>query len=84
MRALRWVFVVLLVVAVVALAALTLGVFATLNSNAPLWLRSLGSLETVLSGQVGLGDVASFTRALGLMALTSLLAGWAAYLKPRG
>ncbi|MEF2280011.1 hypothetical protein V3W47_17090 [Deinococcus sp. YIM 134068] len=74
----------MLVLMVAALAALTLGVFASLNPNAPLWLRSVGSLETVLSGQVGLGGVATFTRALGLMALTSLLAGLAAYCKPRG
>ncbi|BDP41460.1 hypothetical protein DAETH_14290 [Deinococcus aetherius] len=83
-RALRWGLVLLLLLAVVALAALTLGVFATLNPNAPLWLRSLGSLEGVLSAQAGLGEWGGFDRAVALTVLTSLLAGLAAYLKPRG
>ncbi|WP_102126577.1 hypothetical protein [Deinococcus planocerae] len=83
-RALRWGLVVVLALAALALAALTLGTFATLNPGAPLWLRSLGSVEGVLSAQAGLGEFGSFQRALGLMVLASLLAGLAAYLKPRG
>lgn len=84
MRALRWVLVVVLALAALALAALTLGVFATLNPGAPLWLRSLGSVEGVLSAQVGLEGIGTYSRAVGLTLLTSLLAGLAAYLKPRG
>ncbi|EYB67624.1 hypothetical protein DEIPH_ctg033orf0031 [Deinococcus phoenicis] len=83
MRALRWAGVVLLTLLTLALAALTLGSFASLNPNAPLWLRSVGSVETILSRQAGAGGISSFGQAVGLTLLTSLLAGLTAFLKPR-
>lgn len=66
------------------LAALTLGAFASLNPGAPLWLRSLGSAEGLLSAGLGLGRVPGFVRALGLALLTSGLAGAVAALWRRG
>lgn len=83
MRALTWLLTVMLIVFALGLAVLTLGAFASLGSGAPLWLRSVGSLEHVMSAQLGLGDLTNFARALGLAVLTSALAGLAAYLKPR-
>lgn len=82
-RALRWTGLTLLSVLALALAALTLGAFASLNPNAPLWLRSLGSAETLLSAGLGLESVPGFGRAVGWALLTSGLAGLAAALKPR-
>jgi hypothetical protein len=83
MLILRWVAVVLLALVTLGLAALTLGSFASLNPNAPLWLRSVGSVEALLSAGVGAGGVPGFTRAIVLTLLTSGLAGLAAFLKPR-
>lgn len=83
MRALRWVGVVLLTLVTLALATLTLGSFASLNPNAPLWLRSVGSVELLLSTGMGAGGVPGFTRAVALTFLTSVLAGLVAFLKPR-
>lgn len=83
MRVLRWLGVVALSLLTLALALLTLGSFASLNPNAPLWLRTVGGVATLLSGQVGAGQVPGFTRAVALTLLTSLLAGLAAFLKPR-
>ncbi|GGM00128.1 hypothetical protein [Deinococcus aerophilus] len=65
------------------LGALTLGAFAALGSGAPLWLRSLGSVEHSLSQQLGTGEWPDFTRALVLAVLTSAVVGLAAYVKPR-
>lgn len=83
MRALRWLLVVGLALITLALAALTLGSFASLNPNAPLWLRSVGSVELLLSAQVGAAGLPGFTRAVALTLLTSVLAGLVAFLKPR-
>ncbi len=83
MRALAWLLTVVLIAFVLGLTALTLGAFASLGSGAPLWLRSVGSLEHAISGQLGLGSLTNFARALGLAVLTSALAGLAAYIKPR-
>lgn len=83
MWALRWLGVVALSLLTLALALLTLGSFASLNPNAPLWLRTVGGVEMLLSGQVGAGHLPGFTRAVALTLLTSLLAGLAAWLKPR-
>ncbi|WP_103129929.1 hypothetical protein [Deinococcus aerius] len=83
MRALRWLLVVGLALVTLALAALTLGSFASLNPNAPLWLRSVGSVELLLSAQVGAAGLPAFTRAVALTVLTSVLAGLVAFLKPR-
>ncbi|GMA16480.1 hypothetical protein E5F05_14010 [Deinococcus metallilatus] len=82
-RALRWLGVILLALLTLALAVLTLGSFASLNPNAPLWLRTLGGVETLLSRQAGAGQVPGFARAALLTLLTSLLAGLVAFLKPR-
>ncbi len=83
MRALAWFLTAVLVALTLGLALLTLGAFASLGSAAPLWLRSVGSLEHALSAQLGLSSLTNFARALGLAVLTSALAGAAAYLKPR-
>ncbi|WP_231557276.1 hypothetical protein [Deinococcus sp. YIM 77859] len=83
MRGLRWLGVVTLSLLTLALALLTLGSFAALNPSAPLWLRTVGGLETALSAQVGVGHLPGFTRAVALTLLTSLLAGLCAFLKPR-
>ncbi|GGL66933.1 hypothetical protein GCM10010840_01100 [Deinococcus aerolatus] len=83
MRALMWLMTVVLMVLAVALAVLTLGAFASLGSTAPLWLRSVGSLEHAVSGQLGLSGITHFARAVGLAVLTSALAALAAYVKPR-
>ncbi|MEW6420562.1 MAG: hypothetical protein AB1511_02380 [Deinococcota bacterium] len=83
MRALRWLGVVALALLTLALALLTLGSFANLNPGAPLWLRTAGGVETLLSRQAGAGHLPGFTRAIALTLLTSLLAGLAAFLKPR-
>lgn len=82
-RALRWVGVVLLTLVTLGLAALTLGSYASLNPNSPLWLRSVGGVEALLSAGLGAGRVPGFTRAVVLTVLTSVLAGLAAYFKPR-
>lgn len=84
MRALAWGLTGVLIALALGLAALTLGAFASLGAAAPLWLRSVGSLEHALSGQLGLSGLTNFARAVGLAVLTSALAGLATYLKPRG
>ena len=83
MRALAWLLTVVLFAFALGLAVLTLGAFASLGSAAPLWLRSVGSLEHAMSSQLGLSSLTNFARALGLAVLTSAVAGLAAYLKPR-
>lgn len=83
MRALAWILTVVLIACALGLALLTLGAFASLGASAPLWLRSLGSLEHATSAQLGLSSLTNFARAVGLAVLTSALAGLAAYIKPR-
>lgn len=65
------------------LAALTLGTFANLNPNSPLLLRSVGSIAGIVPQQLGLGGVPGFYLALGYCVLTSLVVGFATWLKPR-
>jgi len=74
----------LLTLLALTLAVLTLGSFASLNPGAPLWLRSLGSAEGLLSAGLGLGGVPVFGRALGLALLTSGLAALITALWQRG
>ena len=83
MRFLAWLLVLVLVTLGGVLGALTLGVFASLVSDAPLWLRSLGSLEATISGSLGALRITGFRRALILAVLTSAVLGLAAYIKPR-
>ncbi len=83
MRVIGWMSTLLLVFVVIGLAALTLGAFGSLNQSAPLWVRSLGTLETALSEQMGITQLPSFTRAVTLMVVTSVCCGVAAYIKPR-
>ena len=78
-----WLAVILLMVLVLALGLLTLGAFASLNSGAPLALRSLGTLLLTVSQSLGLDGLAPLNRALALTLLTSLVAALAAYIKPR-
>lgn len=82
-KALGWLGFALLGLLTLALAVLTLGSFANLNPDAPLWLRSVGTLETLLTGQAGLGGTVGFARALSLTLLTSLFAALTASVKPR-
>ncbi|MDB5045188.1 MAG: hypothetical protein JWQ08_1238 [Deinococcus sp.] len=83
MRIVAWILSLLLVVFALALAALTLGAFAALSAGAPLWLRSVGSLESAMSSGLGWAEVPQFTRALTLAVLTSAVAALGAYIKPR-
>lgn len=82
-RGLSWLAVAGLILLTLAGAALTLGAFANLSPGAPLWLRTLGSVEALLSGSLGLGDVPGFSRAVGLTVLTSVLAALIALARPR-
>lgn len=82
-RVLGWLAVAGLTLLTLLGAALTLGAFANLSPGAPLWLRTLGSGEALLSGSLGLGDVPGFSRAVGLSVLTSVLAGLIAVVRPR-
>ncbi|MCP2013485.1 ABC-type Fe3+ transport system permease subunit [Deinococcus sp. HSC-46F16] len=82
-RVLGWLAVLGLTLLTLGGAALTLGAFANLNPAAPLWLRTLGSVESLLSGSVGLGDVPGFWRAVGLSVVTSVLAALIALARPR-
>lgn len=63
--------------------ALSLGTFAALTDNAPLWLRSLGSLENAIGVQLGTMGLPAFVRALLLAGISSTLMALAAYYKPR-
>ena len=72
-----------LIVLALVMAALTLGAFATLNTGAPLLLRSVGTLSATTLDQVGLGRAAPLDRALILSVATGLVAALAAYIKPR-
>lgn len=82
-RVLGWLAVLGLTLLTLAGAALTLGAFANLNPGAPLWLRTLGSVEALLSGSLGLGDLPGFWRAVGLSVLSSVLAALIALARPR-
>lgn len=82
MRWLGWCAVLLLGLLGGGVAALTLGAFAALVSDAPLWLRTLGSLTASL-GPFGGAAAPGLTRALLLAVLSSTLFALAAYLKPR-
>ncbi len=73
----------LLLLAAVTLGILTLGLFSSLASNGPLWLRSLGAVASTLAGGAGLGGLSGLHLAFLLMALTSVVAGLAAFVKPR-
>ncbi|UQN05921.1 hypothetical protein [Deinococcus sp. QL22] len=83
MRVVAWILTLLLVLFGLGLAALTLGAFAALSAGAPLWLRSVGSLESAMSAGLGWADIPGFTRALVLAVLTSAVAALGAYIKPR-
>ncbi|MFB9992443.1 hypothetical protein ACFFLM_10745 [Deinococcus oregonensis] len=83
MRVVAWILTLLLLLFGLGLAALTLGAFAALSAGAPLWLRSVGSLESAMSAGLGWADVPGFTRALVLAVLTSAVVGLGAYIKPR-
>lgn len=72
MRGVR-LFLTLLLLAGLLLAALSLGVFAALGGSGPLWLRSLGSVALTGPGP------GNFTRGLLLALLASLLLGLAAW-----
>ncbi|GGR44271.1 hypothetical protein GCM10008959_01540 [Deinococcus seoulensis] len=80
---LGWVLSLALFGVTLALALLSLGTFASLAGTGPLWLRSIGSLESTLSGALNVTGLGSIQQALALMLLTSVCAGLAAYLKPR-
>lgn len=82
-RVLGWLAVLGLTLLTLGGAALTLGAFANLSPGAPLWLRTLGSVEGLLSGALGLGDLPGFWRAVGLSVITSVLAGLIALARPR-
>lgn len=83
MRALNWMAFGGLALLTLLLAVLTLGSYAGLNPNAPLWLRSVGMLEALLLGSWGSGGGRGFSGAVTLTLLTSLLAGVTVYFKPR-
>jgi hypothetical protein len=82
-RVVAWILTLSLLVFGVGLAGLTLGAFAALSAGAPLWLRSVGTLESAMSAGLGWADVPGFTRALALAVLTSAVAALGAYIKPR-
>ncbi len=73
----------LLLLATVTLGLLSLGLFSSLSSNGPLWLRSLGVVATTLTSSAGLGGLSGIAQAFTLMLLTSLVAALAAFVKPR-
>ncbi|WP_027461367.1 hypothetical protein [Deinococcus murrayi] len=82
-RVLGWLAVLGLTLLTLGGVALTLGAYATLNPAAPLWLRTLGGAEKLLSGALGLGDVPGFWRAVGLSVFTSGLAALLPLARPR-
>lgn len=73
----------LLVLLGLVFGALSLGTFAALTDHAPLWLRSLGSLENAVGTQFGTMGLPPFFRAILLAFVSSVLMGLAAYYKPR-
>ncbi|WP_309573530.1 hypothetical protein [Deinococcus sp.] len=83
MKIVAWLAVIALILLALTLATLTLGAFAILNTGAPLLLRSVGTLSAGTLEQVGLGGTAPLDRALILSVVTGVVAGLAAYIKPR-
>lgn len=83
LKVVAWLAVIALIVLALTLAALTLGAFATLNMDAPLLLRSVGTLSAGTLDQVGLVGTSALDRALILSVVTGVVAGLAAYIKPR-
>ncbi|MBX8466938.1 hypothetical protein IHN32_12110 [Deinococcus sp. 14RED07] len=83
LRMLGWLLSTLLFGLTLLLALLALGTFASLAGTGPLWLRSLGGLESALAEQLGLEGLSGVGQALSLMILTSLCAALAAFVKPR-
>lgn len=88
-RALSWsrvlltLLCVLLLLAAAALGLLALGLFSSLSSNGPLWLRSLGVVASTVTAAVGLGGLSGLGQAFALMVVTSAVSGLAAFVKPR-
>lgn len=80
---LGWVLSLALFGVTLVLALLALGTFASLAGTGPLWLRSIGTLESTLSGALNVTGLGSIQQAMTLMLLASVCAGLAAYLKPR-
>ncbi|WP_291425168.1 hypothetical protein [Deinococcus sp.] len=83
MRALMWLLCILLVLLGVGVALLSVGAYAQLGSNAPLWLRSVGPIEGVIGAKIGTLGLPLFNRALLLSVLASALLGLATYLRPQ-
>lgn len=54
-----------------------------MGTDAPLWLRTLGSLENIISQKLAISNIPTFTRAICLTLFSSLLFGAAAFVKPR-
>ncbi|GAA5501967.1 hypothetical protein Dxin01_01706 [Deinococcus xinjiangensis] len=83
MTAARWLLMLLLVLLGLGLSFLMLGAYGNMVSDAPLWLRSVGSIEGMLSGKVGDFGLSLFARAILLTLVASLMFALAAYVKPR-
>lgn len=83
MRVIQFLLMLLMAVLAVIFGLMALGTFASLTDGAPLWLRSLGSLEGALGVTVGTFGLPPFMRAVILSVLASLLMAMAAYCKPR-
>lgn len=83
MRAIKFVLMLLLILLAILLGLIALGTFASLTDGAPLWLRSLGSLEGALGVRVGTFGLPPFVRAVILAVLASFVMALAAYCKPR-
>lgn len=83
MHALNWGICILLTLLGCGVSLLCISTFASMGTDAPLWLRTLGSLETAMSQQIGIASIPPFTRALSLTILSSLIFGTAAFIKPR-
>lgn len=83
MHALNWGICILLVLLGCGVSLLCISTFASMGTDAPLWLRTLGSLENIISQKLTLSSIPTFTRAIGLTLLSSLFFGAAAFIKPR-
>lgn len=83
MRFMQAILTTLLVILALVFGALSLGTFAALTDHAPLWLRSLGSLENAVGVRLGTLGLTPFLRAVVLALVSSVLMGLAAYYKPR-
>ncbi|WP_291426993.1 hypothetical protein [Deinococcus sp.] len=78
-----WLLCILLVLLGLGVAVLSVGAYAQLSSSAPLWLRSVGSIEGVIGAKIGTFGLPLFSRALLLSVLASALLGLATYLRPQ-